>query len=264
MVFSRVFRQLLELQSKIEHWKLPRCIFGVSPGDVAQAGLRGAAKHLSEHPDVTPRNAKKKYRGWNKLHRPGGTGIPGCPQGPVNGTFSCKGGRRKSYALLARWNFRVLRHTGKTLSSSPTTRTFTSTQWTREKASQVLVDCTGLLIVNQICLAKSYLFINLNDQWFQYIPIYSNDVSQKGKSKKIQIRNESMTMATFHLHKWVQFHEVPPKRAPWSIWKKCHLRTFWDPEIKRNQNLCDMLPSWGCISCLELFWDLCSKCVSIL
>lgn len=60
MVFSRVFRQLLELQSKIEHWKLPRCIFGVSPGDVAQAGLRGAAKHLSEHPNVTPRNAKKK------------------------------------------------------------------------------------------------------------------------------------------------------------------------------------------------------------
>ena len=184
MVFSRVFRQLLELQSKIEHWKLPRCIFGVSPGDVAQAGLRGAAKHLSEHPNVTPRNAKKKCRGWNKLHRPGGTGIPGCPQGPVNGTFSCKGGRRKSYALLARWNFRVLRHTGKTFSSSPTTRTFTSTQWTREKASQVLVDCIGVLIVNQICLAKSYLFINLNDQWFQYIPIYSNDVSQKGKSKK--------------------------------------------------------------------------------
>lgn len=185
MVFSRVFRQLLELQSKIEHWKLPRCIFGVSPGDVAQAGLRGAAKHLSEHPNVTPRNAKKNAEAetnsidlvvleFQVVHK---------DQSMAHFPAKVAGENLMHKKVLARWNFRVLRHTGKTFSSSPTTRTFTSTQWTREKASQVLVNCIGLLIVNQICLAKSYLFINLNEQWFQYIPMmYLKKVNPK-KSK---------------------------------------------------------------------------------
>lgn len=217
----QVFRQLLELQSKIELWKLPRCIFGVSPGDVAQAGLRGAAKHLSEHPNVTPRNAKKKNEAETNSIDLVVLEFQVVHKDQSMAHFPAKvAGENLMHKKVLAWNFRVLRHTGKTFSSSPTTRTFTSTQWTREKASQVL---------DQICLAKSYLFINLNDQWFQYIPMM---YLKKVNPKKSKFTTNPWLMATFHLHKWVQFHEVPPKRAPRSIWKKCHLRIFWNPEIQ--------------------------------